>query len=66
MDVVKVLSRLSVPGVVLMALGAALCYGGGWLARKWFQKKAERAALAFKWVGLALALAGGLILLDLI
>lgn len=53
-------SRLSIPGLALLLLGAVLCM----LAPRHI--KSERAALAARLGGLALATLGALILLDLI
>lgn len=53
-------SRLSIPGLALLLLGAVLCT----LVPKHI--KGERAALAARLGGLALAVVGALILLDLI
>jgi hypothetical protein len=59
-----VLSRLSVPGLALLALGAALVV----LAPKlvgWFGKRGGgRAVMPVKVAGLILAVLGALILLD--
>lgn len=53
-------SRLSIPGLALLLLGAVLCM----LVSK--RIKGERASLAARLGGLALAVLGALILLDLI
>ena len=60
MDWQKVLSRLSIPGVILLALGAVACTQ----APKFC--KSERLAVIVRIAGLVLALAGTLILLDFI
>lgn len=64
MDWQRVLSRLSIPGLILLVAGvvigaqaARLCATAG------FQ---ERAALWIRLIGLALALLGAVILLDFI
>ncbi len=62
----NVLSRLSIPGLCLMVLGAALGYGAKWLGGKVFKRGGERAVVPLKVAGLVLALAGALILLDII
>ena len=56
----EVLSRLSIPGVILLALGAV----AGTQASKIF--RSERLAVIVRIAGLVLALAGSLILLDFI
>ena len=66
MDWNGVLERLSVPGLILLAAGAVLGYGARWLAPKLFAKGGDRAVVPMKVVGLALALLGALILLDII
>ena len=56
----KVLSRLSIPGILLLVLGAVACTQAAKVC------KSERLTLCVRIAGLALALAGALILLDLI
>ena len=56
----KVLSRLSIPGVILLALGAVACTQAPRFC------KSERLTVIVRIAGLALALAGALILLDFI
>ncbi|MCI5846771.1 MAG: hypothetical protein SOZ54_05260 [Candidatus Limiplasma sp.] len=56
----KIASKLSVPGLALLLAGAALCL----TAPKWCKK--EKQALPCKAAGLALALLGAAILLDII
>lgn len=53
-------SRLSIPGLALLLLGAVVCM----LAPRYVRR--ERAALAARLGGLALAVLGTLILLDFI
>lgn len=63
----KVLSRLSVPGVALLVIGAALCFGAEKLSGLVFRgdaEKARKATTPLKFGGLLVALAGALILLD--
>ncbi len=63
----KVLSRLSVPGVALLAVGAALGFGAERLCRQVFrddEAKARKWAVPLKIGGLVMALVGALILLD--
>ncbi len=62
----EVLSRLSVPGLILLLLGAVLGYGAGGICRGLFGQGGERAVVPMKVAGLLLALAGALILLDII
>ena len=62
----RVLAKLDVPGLLLAVLGAALVYGSGKLAAKWFPDGPQKANIVLKAVGLATALLGALRLLDLI
>lgn len=66
MDWQKVLSRLSVPGITLLVVGAALCTQAVKLCRLLPNNKGERAVLPVRIIGLVLALLGALILLDVI
>ena len=61
-----VLSRLSVPGMVALAVGALMCWEAPKLAKLVFKEGGDRAVLPLKVAGLLLALAGALILLDII
>ncbi|MBQ7866599.1 MAG: hypothetical protein IJ354_00420 [Clostridia bacterium] len=56
----KSLSRLSIPGLVLLVLGAVVCTQANKLL------KSERLILAARIAGIVLALAGTMILLDFI
>ena len=56
----KMLDRLSVPGLVLLVLGAVVGMKAARIA------KTERLVSAFRIAGIALALLGALILLDFI
>ena len=56
----KVLSRLSIPGILLLALGAVACTQAPKIS------KSERLTSAVRIAGIVLALAGTVILLDLI
>ena len=56
----KVLSRLSIPGVLLLVLGAVACTQAPRFC------KSERLAVIMRIAGLAMAVAGTLILLDFI
>lgn len=56
----RIVSKLSVPGLALLLAGAVLCLA----APKWCKK--EKQALPCKAAGLALALLGAVILLDII
>ena len=62
----EVLARLSIPGVVLLAIGLLLGYGATWLSRVLFKSGGERAIVPMKVVGMAATLLGALILLDII
>ena len=67
MNVSQIASRLSTPGLALLALGAALCLAAGMLAAKlWRSEKGAKRIGLIKAAGLALALAGTVILLDFI
>ncbi len=59
-----VLSRLSVPGIALLALGAALIGLAPKLAGLFSKRGGGRAVTPLKVAGLALAVLGALILLD--
>ena len=62
----KILSRLSVPGVALLIIGAVLGFGAERAAALVFrdERKARKAVLPLKIGGLLMALVGALILLD--
>ena len=62
----KVASRLSVPGLALIAVGALLCVQAQRLCAWAFREKEARFVLTAKIAGVALALLGALILLDFI
>ena len=62
----EVAGRLSIPGLCLLLLGAGLGYGARWLCAKVFRQGGERAVVPVKVAGLLLALAGALLLLDII
>jgi hypothetical protein len=61
-----VLSRVSIPGVLLLVLGAAVCLAAPWLSRMVCKRGGERAATPLKVAGLVIAILGALILLDFI
>lgn len=63
----QVLSRLNIPGVLLMVLGAVLVYASAPLTRRLFDAtKQEKTNLVFKGIGCVICLVGALLLLDLI
>lgn len=62
----KVLSRLSVPGLALLALGAVLVYAARPISARLFPARGEQAALGLKAAGCAAVLAGALLLLDIL
>ena len=62
MDWEKVLSRLSVPGITLLLVGAVLCVQATRLCRFVLHDRGERAVLPVRIAGLVLALLGALIL----
>ena len=64
MDWQKVLSRLSVPGVTLLLAGVVVCVQATRICRLVLGDWGERAVLPVRLAGLALALLGALILLD--
>ena len=66
MDMDKILARLSVPGLILLAAGAALGFISRVIAGKLFPKWGEKGVTALQWAGLALAILASLILLDFI
>ena len=66
MDWQKVLSRLSVPGLTLLLAGAILVTQSAKLCRLVFKQNPERATLWLRVLGLAAAVLGAVILLDLI
>ncbi len=61
-----VVSRLSVPGLVLLGLGVVIGYGAPKIAAWLWKSKAERAALFLRVAGLVLAILGTLMLVDII
>ncbi|MDD3410632.1 MAG: hypothetical protein PHY12_07455 [Eubacteriales bacterium] len=62
----KVASRLSVPGLALIVVGALLCAQAQRLCTLAFKEKGARLVLPAKIAGVALALLGALIMLDFI
>ena len=60
----RVISRLSVPGLILLALGILLAVQAIRISRLLFREKGERAVFPIKMTGLALVVAAALILLD--
>ena len=62
----RVLARLSLPGVVLLALGAWWVLGAERLCSLALGEKGRRFVMPLKIIGIILALAGAVILLDLI
>lgn len=66
LDAQKILSRLSVPGVAALVVGALLGFFSKPLSAFLFKERAERFQMPVKWVGLALTVFGALVLLDFI
>ncbi|MDD3336645.1 MAG: hypothetical protein PHI98_14225 [Eubacteriales bacterium] len=66
MDWNKLFSRLSVPGLTLLVVGMIGCFQATKLCRLVFRERGERWIMPMKLVGLALAVLGALILLDVI
>ena len=62
----KTLSRLSLPGLLLLALGAVLCLRPAWALRLFPAGRRERLQTPVRFAGLAAALLGALIMLDFI
>ena len=62
----KVLSRLMDPGTLLLAMGAVAAYGSNLITRRVPEDKREKVNLYVKAAGCVLALAGAVLLLDLI
>ena len=62
----QVLARLMNPGTALLIIGAVAVYGSGWIARRLAPDKGENANLICKGIGCAVALAGVLLLLDIL
>lgn len=62
----KVLSRLNIPGLALLILGAVLVYTSSPLTRRLFPEKQEIWNLVFKGIGCVVCLIGALLLLNLI
>ncbi len=61
-----VLGRLSIPGILLVALGAAIIIAVPWLSRTVFKREGDRAIIPLKVAGLAITVLGALILMDFI
>jgi hypothetical protein len=66
MDWKGIASRLSLPGLALLVMGAAIGYEAPMLCKLVWKEKGEKLVTPMKLVGLALALVGALILLDFI
>ena len=62
----QVISRLNIPGAILLAIGAVAVYASRALARRMPEEKREKTSLIIKCAGCAAALAGALLLLDII
>ena len=62
----KVLSRLNVPGLLLLAAGAVAVYASEALVRRVREDKRGKINLCIKAAGGVVALIGALVLLDLI
>ena len=58
----KILSRISDPGFLLVALGAIAAYCLAWIVRRVPESKREKAKLAVKAAGCVLALIGAILL----
>ena len=62
----RVLSRASLPGLALLALGAWWILGAQGLCRVVFGEKGQRFVMPLKGLGMILAIVGALIVLDFI
>ncbi len=62
----KVLSRLNVPGLALLIVGAVLVYASMPIVRRLFPARVDRANVIVKGIGCAICMIGALLLLDLI
>ena len=62
----KVLSRLNIPGAILLIAGAVAVYASPWIAGRIKAGSPEKVNLVIKAAGGLAALAGALILLDVI
>lgn len=62
----KVLSRLNIPGLILLIAGSVAVYASAWIAGKVKPDHAAKLNLIIKAAGGAAALVGALILLDFI
>jgi len=61
-----VLSRISVPGLILLALGVVLCLGAERIAGWIWKQGGDRATTPLKVAGLVLAAVGALVCLKFI
>lgn len=61
-----VLSRLDVPGLVLLILGAMVGYGSKPIMEKIFHRQGQKEQLLLKAAGCVLALLGALLLLNIL
>ncbi|MCI6376457.1 MAG: hypothetical protein MR842_01675 [Clostridiales bacterium] len=62
----RTLSRLSLPGLALLILGAVLCLRPAWALRLFPSQRREGLQTPVRLAGLAAALLGALIALDFI
>ncbi len=61
----KILSRLSPVGIVLMVVGAALCYMAKPLAKRVLKTESEKTVNILKFAGLGLVAMAALVIMDL-
>lgn len=66
LDGKEILSRLSVTGISIMAVGLILGFGGHKLCALIFKDKGEKLTLPARLIGLALCIWAALILMDVI
>jgi len=64
MDTAQIVARLDIPGLILLLCGAVLGFAGHRLAALLFPQQGAKLAVAIRFIGLALALIGALILMD--
>lgn len=62
----RIVERLSVPGLVILAVGVAMVTQAAKICRLVFKEKGEKAVMPAKIVGLALTVLAVVILLDFI
>ena len=64
MDTAQIVAKLDIPGLVLLLCGAGLGFFGHKLVSGLFPRQGAKPAVAIRFIGLAMAFIGALILLD--